>query len=60
MASLFMLRRCAAAAAFKRSYNVSGMFFRVKVVGTFVAPYRNQSGSTLAQLLDAANGVVSG
>jgi hypothetical protein len=55
-----MLRRCAAAAAFKRSYNVSGMFFRVKVVGTFVAPYRNQSGFTLAQLPDAANGVVSG
>ena len=38
MASLFMLRRCISAAAFKRSYTASGMFFKVKVVGIALAP----------------------
>ena len=34
MASLFRLRRCICAASFRRSYTASGIFFKVRVVGT--------------------------
>ena len=33
IASLLRLRRCVSAAAFRRSYTSSGIFFKVKVVG---------------------------
>ena len=44
IASLFMLRRCASADAFKRTYTTSGMFFKVNVVDIFVS---NQIGTIM-------------